>query len=116
MSIMIDMEMPENCYVCPLMMWCDPCEGYSNHCVFGWEMDCGYIMYKSYRSKEVIADHSNGTYTSRHKDCPLKGIIRCGKCRHYQGNHDVQGCAPCDFWGIGAVMWDDYCSRGEVEG
>ena len=43
-------------------------------------------------------------------------VVRCGKCRHYQGNHDVQGCAPCDFWGIGAVMWDDFCGRGEVEG
>lgn len=40
-------------------------------------------------------------------------VVRCGKCRHYQGNHDVPGCAPCDFWGIGAVMWDDYCKSGE---
>lgn len=40
-------------------------------------------------------------------------VVRCGECRHYQGNHDVPGCAPCDFWGIGAVMWDDYCSRAE---
>lgn len=40
-------------------------------------------------------------------------VVRCGKCRHYLGNHDVPGCAPCDFWGIGAVMWDDYCKRGE---
>ena len=43
-------------------------------------------------------------------------VVRCGKCQHYLGNHDVPGCAPCDFWGIGAVMWDDFCSRGEVEG
>ena len=41
-------------------------------------------------------------------------VVRCGKCRHYQGNHDVQGCAPCDFWGIGGVMWDDFCKRGEM--
>lgn len=40
-------------------------------------------------------------------------VVRCGKCRHYQGNHDVPGCAPCDFWGIGGVMWDDFCKRGE---
>lgn len=40
-------------------------------------------------------------------------VIRCGKCRHYQGNHDVPGCAPCAFWGIGGVMWDDFCKRGE---
>lgn len=43
-------------------------------------------------------------------------VIRCGKCRHYQGNHDVPGCAPCAFWGIGAVMWDDFCKRGEERG
>lgn len=41
-------------------------------------------------------------------------VVRCGKCRHYQGNHDVPGCAPCDFWGIGGVMWDDFCKRGEM--
>ena len=40
-------------------------------------------------------------------------LVRCGKCRHYQGNHDVPGCAPCAFWGIGGVMWDDFCKRGE---
>lgn len=40
-------------------------------------------------------------------------VVRCGKCRHYQGNHDVPGCAPCAFWGIGEVMWDDFCKRGE---
>lgn len=40
-------------------------------------------------------------------------VVRCGKCRHYQGNHDVPGCAPCAFWGIGGVMWDDFCKRGE---
>lgn len=43
-------------------------------------------------------------------------VIRCGECRHYQGNHDVPGCAPCTFWGIGAVMWDDFCKRGERYG
>lgn len=74
MSVLIDMEMPKNCYVCPLMVWCNPCEGHSNHCVFDWEMDCGYIVYKSYRSKEVKADYSNGTYTSRHRDCPLREV------------------------------------------
>lgn len=47
-------------------------------------------------------------------DIDFVPIVRCGKCRHYQGNHDVPGCAPCDFWGIGAVMWDDFCKRGEM--
>ncbi len=46
-----------------------------------------------------------------HKD--TVEVVRCGKCRHYQGNHKTPGCAPCKFWGIGGVMWDDYCKRGE---
>lgn len=40
-------------------------------------------------------------------------LVRCNQCKHYEGVHDVPGCAPCAFWGIGAVMWDDFCKRGE---
>lgn len=40
-------------------------------------------------------------------------VVRCNRCKHYEGVHGVPGCAPCAFWGIGAVMWDDYCKRGE---
>lgn len=40
-------------------------------------------------------------------------VVRCYQCRFYEGVHNVQGCAPCAFRGIGAVMWDDYCKRGE---
>ena len=43
----------------------------------------------------------------------LVEVVRCNQCRYYLGNHDVPGCAPCNFWGIGEVMWDDYCKRGE---
>lgn len=43
----------------------------------------------------------------------LRGPVRCNQCKHYEGVHGVPGCAPCDFWGIGAVMWDDFCKRGE---
>lgn len=72
--VLIDMPMPESCYECPLMMWCDPCEGHNNHCVFGWEIDCGYIVYKNWKTKEVKGDYSCGTYTNRHKDCPLREV------------------------------------------
>jgi len=40
----------------------------------------------------------------------------CNQCRYYEGVHGVQGHAPCSFWGIGGVMWNDYCSRHEREG
>lgn len=43
----------------------------------------------------------------------VKRLVRCNQCKHYEGVHDVPGCAPCSFWGIGGVMWDDYCKRGE---
>ena len=86
--IQIDMPMPMDCEECPLN------DEYAECALLG----------------KFVAKYG------RLPDCPLREVTRCGKCRHYQGNHDVQGCAPCDFWGIGAVMWDDYCSRGEVEG
>ena len=40
-------------------------------------------------------------------------LVRCNQCKHYEGVHGVPGNAPCAFWGIGAVMWDDFCKRGE---
>lgn len=86
--IQIDMEMPMDCEECPLN------DEYA----------------------ECILLGIFGSKYGRHPDCPLREVIRCGKCQHYLGNHDVPGCAPCDFWGIGEVMWNDYCSRGEVEG
>ena len=40
----------------------------------------------------------------------------CNQCRYYDGVHGVQGHAPCSFWGIGGVLWSDYCSMFEKEG
>ena len=36
---------------------------------------------------------------------------QCNKCKFYQGVHNVMGHAPCSFWNIGGVLWNDYCSR-----
>lgn len=36
---------------------------------------------------------------------------QCNKCKFYQGVHNVMGYAPCSFWNIGGVLWNDYCSR-----
>lgn len=40
-------------------------------------------------------------------------IVRCMDCKHYQGVYNCQGHAPCDYWGIGGVLWNDFCSHGE---
>ena len=39
--------------------------------------------------------------------------IPCNKCRYYVGVHDVQGHAPCSFWNVGGVLWNDSCKRAE---
>lgn len=38
---------------------------------------------------------------------------QCNKCKYYYGTHDCPGHAPCMFWNIGGVMYNDYCSRFE---
>ena len=40
-------------------------------------------------------------------------IIHCNRCEYYQGVHNVQGFAPCNYWEIGAVLWNGYCSNAE---
>ena len=46
-----------------------------------------------------------------HKENEQK--CQCSTCKYYEGVHDAQGHAPCSFWNIGGVMWNDYCSRHE---
>ena len=36
---------------------------------------------------------------------------QCNNCKYYEGVHHVQGHAPCSYWHIGGVMWDDGCPR-----
>ena len=35
----------------------------------------------------------------------------CNYCEHYQGVHGVQGHAPCKFFHVGGVLYNDYCSN-----
>ena len=42
----------------------------------------------------------------------VRPVVMCRDCKHYQGVHNCQGHAPCDYWGIGGVLWNDFCSRG----
>lgn len=41
-----------------------------------------------------------------------KAKHECNDCKYYEGVR-CPGHAPCSFWHIGAVMWNDYCSRWE---
>ena len=83
--IQIDMKIPRDCEECPLM------DEYAECALLGI----------------VVAKYG------RLPACPLREVIRCNQCKHYEGVHNVQGHAPCNFWGLGGVMWDDYCKRGE---
>lgn len=100
--LMIDMELPPNCYECPInyLEW--------GACVVG-RMNIADST--EVRGKTIVRYRENAY--KRADGCPLKEIIRCGKCRYYQGNHDAPGCAPCSLRGLGEVMWDDFCKRGE---
>lgn len=42
----------------------------------------------------------------------------CNTCQWYEGVHNTPGLAPCSFWNIGGVMWNDFCLRwkGESDG
>lgn len=42
----------------------------------------------------------------------VRPVVLCRDCKHYQGVHNCQGHAPCDYWGIGGVLWNDFCSHG----
>lgn len=39
-------------------------------------------------------------------------VMRCNQCKHYDGVHNVQGCAPCLFWNA-MVLWNWFCFNGE---
>lgn len=113
--ILIDMPMPENCYECPLMMHCDDCEGYNNRCALNENIDCGYIVYKDFQTKALAGDHSNGAYTSRHKECPLfetgriVEVVRCKDCEYYTAEERW-----CRRLGLcGAFDPDGFCCWGE---
>jgi len=49
---------------------------------------------------------------------PAANVVKlrsCNTCEYYEGVHHVSGHAPCSFWKIGCVMWNDFCSRWEEE-
>ena len=41
--------------------------------------------------------------------------INCCQCDYYGGVKGTPGHAPCKFWNIGGVMWNDGCKRWKGE-
>lgn len=78
--------------------YCKPCEADGrdyNHC------RCGACQYD-----DMMRDAESFPAAD------VRPVVTCGECKHYQGVHNCQGHAPCDYWGIGGVLWNDFCSRG----
>ena len=49
---------------------------------------------------------------------PVADVVErksCNTCQWYEGVHNTPGLAPCSFWNIGGVMWNDFCLRWEGE-
>ena len=52
----------------------------------------------------------------REVDTPIKPhIVQCNHCKYYEGVRNVMGHAPCSFWNIGGVLYNDFCSRFKRE-
>ena len=59
-----------------------------------------------------IEDMQDVIYALR--DYPAADVVpvrKCNECNHYDGVKRIPGHAPCSFWKIGGVLWNDYCSR-----
>lgn len=84
--LLIDMPMPEACDVCPFnydFCWCKAFGDHDN-----WE--------------KYSDDWNNNVCerTTRPEYCPLKEIVRCKDCKHYE-------------YAIGCVKWHDVCTSGD---
>ena len=63
--------------------------------------------HKTYKLMELV------TSAVATKEKEKTHILQCNHCKHYEGVHNVAGHAPCSFWNIGAVLYNDFCSRFE---
>ena len=59
--------------------------------------------------------YDRGQYEKGYEDGKREGnrLVYCNECVYYKGVHGVPGHAPCSYWKSGAVMHDDFCSKGE---
>lgn len=47
--------------------------------------------------------------------CNGISLPKCNQCKYYEGVHNVQGHAPCEYHKIGGVLWNWYCSQFEAD-
>ena len=62
--------------------------------------------------KEISVEHSTADRLIILNGTPLPS---CNRCKYYDGLHNIQGHAPCNYHKIGGVLWDWYCSQFEQE-
>ena len=83
---------------------------------FGFGLPTQNKAFEAYKAILTDALDILKTLKKREVDTPIKqSILQCNHCKHYAGVHDVPGNAPCDFWNIGCVLYNDFCSRFERE-
>ena len=83
---------------------------------FGFGLPSQNKVFEAYQ--QILSDTLEllSVYKKREVDTPIKPhILQCNHCKYYAGVHDVPGNAPCDFWNIGGVLYNDFCSRFEKE-
>lgn len=80
----------------------------ANMRITGYESDNGKL------TAVIVTDETRNLYDKRFEPERQRG--ECNQCRYYEGVHGVQGHAPCSFWKIGGVLWNDFCSRYEKGG
>lgn len=68
-----------------------------------------YIVYGLFGDRGIFLRWLNEW--SEPEEEPHNCTKSCCNCTHYDGVHGCIGHAPCKYWDIGGVMWNDYCSR-----
>ena len=95
MAILIDMDMPENCGKCEILVDCDGCEG--------WQCMCGITH------RDIGYARDKDAMTSKPDWCPLKEVVKCKDCKHWGQDGYKEGCK----YAVCIVTENDWCSFAE---
>lgn len=70
------------------------------------------LVYKDIQLASNSANDLSELTTAVANGTPLP---KCNQCKYYEGVHNVQGHAPCEYHKIGGVLWNWYCSQFEAD-